>query len=162
MRKSITKMIKEFKSYWKNFVFQTLFAIITVFIVLFFLNIKKEPIIIAAIGSTAFIIFAMPKALTAKSRNVIGGHLSGILSGSLCALIPHSSFLCSAFIYSLAVGFSIFLMVVLDVEHPPAAGTALGVAVTGFSLNASITIIISSILLSLVHHFCKPYLRDLT
>jgi hypothetical protein len=54
-------------------------------------------------------------------------------------------------------------MVVIDTEHPPAAGTALGVAMTGISPDVFVTIIIISIvILSLIHHFFKPYLRDLT
>jgi CBS-domain-containing membrane protein len=63
--------------------------------------------------------------------------------------------------YSLAVGLSIFLMVALDVEYPPAAGTALGVAITEFSLSVALTILISSICLSAAHHLLKRYLRDL-
>ncbi|MEA3475081.1 MAG: HPP family protein [Candidatus Cloacimonadota bacterium] len=68
----------------------------------------------------------------------------------------------SILVYSLAVGLSIFVMVVIDTEHPPASGTALGIVITGFSLNATIAVITSAIVLSLVHHFFKPYLRDFT
>jgi hypothetical protein len=53
-------------------------------------------------------------------------------------------------------------MVVIDMEHPPASGTALGIAITGIRLDVSVTVIISIILLSLIHRFFKPYLRDLT
>ena len=52
-------------------------------------------------------------------------------------------------------------MVVIDTERPPAAATALGVAITGFSLSAAIAVITSVIVLSLAHHFLKPFLRDL-
>jgi CBS-domain-containing membrane protein len=63
--------------------------------------------------------------------------------------------------YSLAVGLTFFIMVAIDTEHPPAAGTALGVVLNGFSLNASIGVLISAIILSLIHHFARPYLKDL-
>ena len=160
MKKSVTKMVEEFRLFWKNYVFQSLFATCATFIVFLFLGLQHV-VIIASIGATAFIIFAMPKSITAKPRNVIGGHLVGFLSGCLCALIPHPSFLYSILIYSFAVGLSIFVMVVTDTEHPPASGTALGFAITGFDLNAAIALITSVIILSLVHHFFKPYLRDL-
>jgi len=65
-------------------------------------------------------------------------------------------------LYSLAVGTTIFTMVVIDVEHPPAAGTALGVAITGISLDVFIAVNMSIILLSLIRKFFKPYIRDLT
>lgn len=161
MEKSTTKMIEELRLFWKNYVFQSFFATLAMFIVLLFLNLQHV-VIIASIGATTFIIFAMPNYITAKPRNVIGGHLVGLLSGSLCALIPHPSFLYSILVYSLAVGLSIFVMVVIDTEHPPASGTALSIAITGFSLSTAIFVIISITILSLIHHSFKPYLRDLT
>jgi CBS-domain-containing membrane protein len=161
MERSINKALEELKLFWKNYVFQSLFATLAIFIVLLFLNLQHV-VIIASIGATTFIIFAMPNYITAKPRNVVGGHLVGLISGSLCALIPHPSFLFSVSIYSLAVGLSIFIMVVTDTEHPPASGTALSIAMTGFSFSTAIFVIASIIILSLIHHLFKAYLRDLT
>jgi len=154
-------MIEEFRSSWKNYVFQSFLATLVMFIVLLLLNIEHA-VIIASIGATAFIVFTMPKNITAQPRNVIGGHLVGLLCGSLCALTPQSSPLASIIAYSLAVGLSIFIMVVTDTEHPPASGTALGVAVAGLSLNVALAVITSAIILSLVGHLLKPFLKDLT
>ncbi|MCK4256753.1 HPP family protein [candidate division WOR-3 bacterium] len=161
MKRLISKIVKELRLYWKNYVFQSLFATLAIFIVLLTLSLQ-EAVIIASIGATTFIVFAMPKSITAKPRNVIGGHLVGLISGSLCALIPHPLFLHSIMVYSLAVGFSIFIMVITDTEHPPASGTALGVAIHGFSLGVTIAVIIRVVILSLIHHLFKRYLRDLT
>lgn len=133
----------------------------TTFIVLLLLS-MEQAVIIASIGATAFIVFAMPTSITARPRNVIGGHLVGLVCGSACALIPQSSTLHSAVVYSLAVGLSFFLMVTVDVEHPPASGTALGVVITGFSWKVVIAIITSAVILSLAHRLLKPFLRDLT
>jgi len=52
-------------------------------------------------------------------------------------------------------------MVVIDTEHPPAAGTALSLSITGFSLNAVLCVFISVAILAVVHHFLKPYMIDL-
>ena len=152
---------REFKRLWKNYLYQSFLATIVVFIVLLLLN-MEHAVVIASIGATAFIVFTMPRNVTAAPRRVIGGHLIGLFSGSLCALIPHSSILPSIVVYSLAVGISILLMVALDAEHPPAGGTALGVAITGFSPNVMIAVLTSSIVLSLAHRFCKKFLKDLT
>jgi CBS-domain-containing membrane protein len=76
--------------------------------------------------------------------------------------LPHQHLIYSLGVYSLAAGATIFTMVVIDMEHPPAAGTALGVAITGISLDVFIAVSMSIILLSLIHKFFKPYLRDLT
>ena len=152
---------REFRKLWKNYLYQSFLATVVVFIVLLLLNIEHA-VVIASIGATAFIVFTMPRNITAVPRRVIGGHLIGLFSGSLCAFIPHSSVLSSVIVYSLAVGISIFLMVALDVEHPPASGTALGVAITGFSLSVVIAVLTSSIVLSLAHLFSKRFLKDLT
>ena len=154
-------MLREFRLYWKNYTLQSLLAVLATFTVLLFLTIEHA-VIVASIGATAFIVFAMPDNLTAKPRNVIGGHLVGLLAGSLCSLIPHLSSLYSISVYSLAVGLSILVMVIVDVEHPPAAGTALGVAISGFSWEVTIALLTSAVLLSLAHYFLKPWLKDLT
>jgi len=158
MEDSPIETIEKFRIFWKNYIFQSFLAVLTMFLVLSFLSLEHVAII-ASIGATAFIVFAMPKNLTAKPRNVIGGHLVGLISGFLCTLIPHPSF--SAISYPFAVGLSIFIMVATDTEHPPASGTALDVAVTGFSLDVVTATMTRAILLSLAHHFLEPYLKDL-
>ena len=161
MTRSVTKMLEELRRYWKNYVFQCLLATFVVFIVLLALSLKNA-VIIASIGATAFIIFAMPGMVTAKPRSVIGGHTTGLIIGSVCSLIPHSTVFYAALAYSLAVGLAIFIMVVIDTEHPPAAATALGFAISGFSVNTAIAFISSIIVLSLAHYFFRYRLRDLT
>ena len=155
------KINKEIRPYWKHYVFQSIFATFVVFIILLSLSLQNA-VVIASLGATAFIVFAMPKNVTAKGRNVIGGNLVGLITGSLCALIPHPSFMTSILVYSLAVGLSIFIMVITDTEHPPASGVALGVVMRGFSFAVAIAIVTSVVILSFVHHFFKRYLRDLT
>lgn len=161
MKKSLIKMDREFRLYWKHYVFQSLLATASVFMVLYFLS-WQHAVIIASIGATTFIVFAMPDNITAQSRNVIGGHVVGLFCGFLFSLIPHSALMLSILIYSLAVGTSIFVMVVTDTEHPPASGTALGVVMTGISLQVLIVVVASIVILSVIHRLFKPYLKDLT
>jgi CBS-domain-containing membrane protein len=161
MRKSFKKMVDEFRQFWGHYVLKSLLATLSVFIVLYFLSLQHA-IIIASIGATAFIVFAMPDNITAQARNVIGGQLVGLFFGFLFSLFPQPALIYSIIVYSLAVGASIFTMVVTNTEHPPAAGTALGVAITGISLDVFIAVVMSIILLSLTHRFFKPYMRDLT
>lgn len=161
LKRRVMRIRGAFPALWKNYLYQSFLAAIVIFIVLLTLN-MQHLVVVASIGSTAFIIFTMPRNITARPRRVIGGHLTGLLSGSLCALIPHSSILASTSVLALAVGVSICLMVALDFEHPPASGTALGVAITGFSPGVIIAVVTSSIALSLAHHFSKKFLKDLT
>ncbi|MDY6959306.1 MAG: HPP family protein [Halobacteriota archaeon] len=122
----------------------------------------RNAVIVSSLGATTYVVFARPDSVTAKPRNVIGGHLVGAILGSLFSLIPTSSFLASISVYSIAIGISIFIMVVFDFEHPPAIGTTLGIIINGFSYNLAVTVVASAIMLSLAHFFLKPCIKDLT
>ena len=160
MRRNLAKMLFEFKKYWKNYLFQSLLAMVVIFLLLIFIDFLGI-LIVASIGATAFIIFAMPENITAKPYNVIGGHVVGIFWGSLCSLIPHYGIIISAIIYSIAVGLSILTMVIIDTEHPPATGTALAVAVSGFSITLTISVLVPVVGLSLIHVIFRNQIRDL-
>lgn len=151
---------RKLKRNWKHYVFQSLLATVSIAIVLFFLTLENA-VIIASIGASTFIVFAMPKSVAAKSKNIIGGHVIGIIVGSLCSLIPHTSSLVSVFVYAIAVGISIFIMVVVDMEHPPASGATLGVAITGFTWGVTIAVMTAAIILSLIHRYFKRHIKDL-
>ncbi|MCK4526846.1 HPP family protein [candidate division WOR-3 bacterium] len=151
---------RKFRKAWKAYLLQSFYGACVVCIILVVLNVQHL-VVIASLGASCFIVFAMPNNVTAKPRNVIGGHLVGLICGSLFSLIPHPTFLISVLVYSLAIGASIFIMVVTDTEHPPASGTALEVVISGFSLGLALTILVFSVTLSLAHHFLKRYIKDL-
>jgi CBS-domain-containing membrane protein len=151
----------KFKANFPSYIFQSALAGITIFVVMLFLNIARHAVIIAAIGSTAFIVFTMPNNPTARFRNVVGGHAVGVFSGFLSTLLPHLSFIHVSAAYAFAVALSVLLMVVTDTEHPPAAGTALGIAMIGFSPELGLFTLLSVLILSLGHYSLKSRLKDL-
>jgi len=161
MRQSLRKMLSEFKQHWKRYVLQSLLATGVVCLMLALLK-MQHMVITASLGSTAFVVFAMPNSLAARPRNVVGGQLVGVLSGALCSFIPHSGVPASVLVPAGAVGLSIFLMVVTDTEHPPASGTALGVVTGGVSLNATVAVIVGAALLSVSHQLGRRVLKDIT
>jgi CBS-domain-containing membrane protein len=146
--------------YWKNYVFQSAAATLATMIILFILTMENV-VVVASIAASIFIVFAMPKGISARKRAVLGGHTLGLIFGSLLALVPHHNDFISIVIYSLAVGFTMLFMVIFDMEHPPACGTALGVAITGFSWNIGIAVISSIVVLAIIQRVFKPYLKDL-
>lgn len=158
--RTLNNMIVEFKMYWKNYFFQSLAATIATMVILLFLSMENA-VVIASIASSIFIVFAMPNSVSARKRAIIGGHWIGLAVGSLLALVPTPYHFISILLLSLAVGTTMLIMVVFDMEHPPAAGTALGVAMTGFSWNIGIAIITSTIMLAIIRTVFKPYLKDL-
>ena len=151
-----------------HYILQSLLATFSLFIVLLILQLAT-PVIVAALGATAFVVFAMPKNVTAQPRNVIGGHLVGVISGGACAIIFLSFGDNSDFIHIIAasasVGVAIFIMVVTDTEHPPGCSTALGLVV---DLSEPIDvarfgafILISATIIATVKHALDPRLKDL-
>ncbi len=146
----------KFKKLWKNYLLQSLLAAVTLFILVFVLG-REKMVIISAMGATTFIVFATPKSYSAQTKNVIGGHLVGLASGAIFyfAALPY------LLEYPLAVGIAIFVMVALDVEHPPAAGTALAVVINEVSREAFITIMVSAVVLSQCRYYLRGYLKDL-
>ncbi|MFO7727005.1 MAG: HPP family protein [Desulfonatronovibrio sp.] len=159
-------ILDKFKSDWQYYIFQSIAATLAIFFLLLLVSIQKKPVIVASIAATTFIVFAMPNYITAQPRNLVGGHIAGMLCGFLFSMIPFHLILpqtvALSFMYALAVGASFFIMVATDTEHPPAAGTALGVAMAGFSLKITLTILISVTFLACVHYFFRHQLRDLT
>jgi len=149
------------KAHWKEYLLQSIAATIVVFII-FFAVTPERPVIAASIGASTFIVFAMPNNHTAQPRRVVGGHIIGILCGSLFSFFPQMTILPSIAVYSIAVGLSIFLMVALNLEHPPASGTALGIALNGFSIDVAIAVILSALVLSVSHFLLCRRFNDLT
>lgn len=160
---------KKFRAKTGKYAFQSLLATLTLIIVFNLMNLFDEAVIFAAIGATTFIVFAMPNYVTASARRVIGGHAVGIFSGSICKLLilalaqqsiessPHFF----AIVGAISVGVSIFIMVVTETEHPPAAGTALGLVIGEWSLSVIIFLMICSILLSVIKYILRRWLIDL-
>jgi CBS-domain-containing membrane protein len=152
-----------------SYALQSLLAVCVLIVILYGLDVAVHTTIVAAMGSTAFIVFAMPHSASARSRNVIGGHLMGILAGSLCALLlglltptagPLAKVTAIA-VHALSVGLSILAMVTTDTEHPPAAGTALGLVAGPVDWRIGVFVLASAALLSLARWALRSKLRDL-
>ena len=133
-----------------------LLAAVALFIVILFLD-KDKMVVISAMGATSIIVFAMPNAVSSHTRNVVGGHFVGLITGTIFYFAGLLYFLG----YPLVVGIAIFVMAALDVEHPPAAGTALAVVINEVSPDVSIIIVAAAVLLSLCRYYLRSYLKDL-
>jgi len=161
---------KKFRKNVHRYVFQCILATLTIFAVLFFLDVLSETAIIAALGASAFVVFAIPNSYSSDPRRLIGGYLVGIVVGIICFNIsitfPTSDFFTntemSLIIFgAIAVGVAIFIMAVTNTEHPPAAGIALGLVINPWSTVTILFILCAIIWLSGVRKILKPYLMDL-
>jgi len=147
---------EKFKKLWKYYIWQSFLAAVALFIIVLALD-KGKMVVISAMGATAFIVFAMPNAISANSKNVIGGHLVGLILGMIFFFIDIPYF----YEFPLVVGIAIFVMAALDVEHPPAVGTALAVLINEVSTEVLFIIIAAAVILSVCHYYLRHHLKDL-
>ena len=68
----------------KSYIVQSLLAAVAVATILRFVGFLTQTAIVASLGASTFIVFAMPHAITAQPRRLIGGNSIGLLCGLLC------------------------------------------------------------------------------
>ncbi|HUV41716.1 MAG TPA: HPP family protein [Sedimentisphaerales bacterium] len=146
----------KFKKFWKFYLLQSLLAGIAMFILVLILG-QKNMVVVSSMGATTFILFALPNAYSAQTRNVIGGHLIGLLVGTIFYFTALPYWL----EYPLVIAVAILIMVIVNAEHPPAAGTALAVVINEVSIGVCATIILSTIVLTQVRYYLRHHLQNL-
>lgn len=82
------------------------------------------PLLVAPVGASAVLAFAIPASPLAQPRSIIGGNLVSGLVGVACAAVIHQPVLAAG----LAVGVAILAMSLLGCLHPPGGAIALGAA----------------------------------
>lgn len=154
----------------KSYILQSLLAVIAVAVILYFVESITQAAIVAALGASSFIVFAMPKTVAAEPRRLIGGHITGIVCGLVCYYSCYTGsadtfFTSSEILHWLpaafAVGLSIFLMTIFNFEHPPAAGTALGIVTHEWTWQTIIFIVVFAVSLAIIGILMKKYLKNL-
>jgi CBS-domain-containing membrane protein len=89
-------------------------------------------LIVASMGASAVLLFAVPHGALSQPWPVLGGHLLSACIGVSCARVIPQPFLAA----SLAVGLAIGVMYYLRCIHPPGGATALSAVVGGASVHA--------------------------
>ncbi len=160
-----------FASYPRTFAFQAVLATGVMLAILTFVDSLSSAAIAAGLASSVVGIFIAPSNRTARIRSVVGGHGVALLLGAafsfLLFLDPVEAYLLEEPIMqnislAMAVGVAMLFMAFTNSEHPPAAGTALGMASREFDLLIFFSIIGAVALLAVMKLAIRPYLRDLT
>ncbi len=161
---------KKFAKNKVRYILQCLLATVVIFIILLILDAISNAAIIVALGASSFIAFTMPTTEASKPRYMLGGYLVGIAAGGLCyylsllPIITNSSFL-HEFSYvifgAIAVGLTMFVMVITNTEHPPAASLALGLVLNDCTLKVIIVVLTGIISLIIIKWLLKPFLKNL-
>ena len=101
----------------------------------------------ASFGSSMVLLYGFPESPFAQPKNIFFGHLLTALVGVIFVnFIQLPIFL----IIPVAVGFGIFLMMILDVVHPPAGGNPIMVIIGSASFDYLFSPIITGTIIILL------------
>ena len=97
-----------------------------------FLNAQGGALIVASMGASAVLLFAVPHSALAQPWNVVGGHLLSAIVGVSCAQLIPELLLAAA----ISVGLAIAVMHYLRCIHPPGGATALSAVIGGSAVQS--------------------------
>ena len=101
----------------------------------------------ASFGSSMVLLYGFPESPFAQPKNIFFGHLLTSLVGVIFVTL----FQLPIFILiPVAVGFGIFLMIILDVVHPPAGGNPIMVIIGSASFDYLFSPIITGTIIILL------------
>jgi CBS domain-containing membrane protein len=96
------------------------------------LHMSGAAMLIASMGASAVLLFAVPHGQLSQPWPVLAGHVFSAIIGVTCAkIIPNSSLAAGC-----AVGLAIFVMHQLKCIHPPGGATALTAVIGGLSVHS--------------------------
>lgn len=153
-----------------RYVFQCVAAMVAIFLTLTLLDAFRQTVLIAALGATSFIAFTMPRRERARPRYLIGGYVVGTFVGCAFSFLNTMSSSLSPALFGLdqsiafaaiATGVAMFIMVITDTEHPPAAGLALGFVLNEWDALTLIVVMLGILTISGIKELCKSSLMDL-
>jgi CBS-domain-containing membrane protein len=105
----------------------------------------------------------------ATPRRVIGGHVVGVLIGLTGGILlhglldqPYETNTLIDVAASIGVGAGMLAMSVTDTEHPPAAGTILGLTMGERALASGVLVLSAALVLCVARALLSRWLMDLT
>jgi CBS-domain-containing membrane protein len=154
---------------FKRYAMQCGLAGFVVLMLLLILDAVTQTVLIAALGASAFIAFAVPRTPHSGPRSMIGGYAMGMIAGCLMATLESAMNIQGAvaahavmvIFGAMAISLAMFMMVVTRTEHPPAAALALGLVLNEWDLLTLAVVMAGIMALSLIKRLVLPMLLDL-
>lgn len=104
---------------------------LVMFISSYFISNKELPLIVASMGASAVLLFAVPHGALSQPWSLLGGHLVSTLIGITCATFMTNSLFAAPLAVALAIGAMHYLRCI----HPPGGATALIAVIGGDSIH---------------------------
>ncbi len=138
-------------------IYVTFSAFISIVLITFVTYLTDAPFVFPALGPTILMVFSHPMSPGSSPRNIILGHLVGWVCGwgslAVFGLLSSDSILTTGADLPriLAVGLSLALtsglLVLLELEHPPAAATTLVISLGFMSSLTELAVLMLAVLL---------------
>lgn len=153
-----------------RYVFQCAMATVSMALILLVLDFLGNAAVVASLGASCFIVFGAPRANLSRPRYLLGGYAVGLACGSLCYWLWQVPWVDQALgipghphvvAGAAAVGLAIFVMVITDTEHPPAAGVALGLVMGEWAVQTVLIVAVGIGALALIRTFMRPIMINL-
>ena len=160
----------KFKENVPRYILQCLLAMIIIFVVLLLDDAVFSMTIVASLGASTFIALTMPHTNASRPRYLIGGYVVGAACGVLMnyacnrllsvnfQVFGHSPYIISC---AAAVGLAMFVMVITDTEHPPAAALSMGLVAQTDVVITALTAVAGIVIICSVKAVLKKRLKNL-
>lgn len=153
-------------------------AVLALAIVLTLMSLDSQSQVLWAVGagslaSSIFIIFTIPESIAAQPRRILGGYAVALIVGLIAhyALLKIFGLLETHFVLgntkffwvsaAVVMGLVMVLMVLMNFQHPPAAGVALVLMLDIQEYYTVAVIILTVCSLALIKFWLKNYLINL-
>jgi len=129
-----------------------------------FVDVGQSPMIVASMGASAVLLFAVPHGPLSQPWSISCGHLVSAVIGMLCLSVFSNSYIAAAS----AVGLSIVAMYSFRCIHPPGGATALTIVLSqtglhSFDYQYLLTPVLSNILIllgmAIIFNYAFPWRR---
>lgn len=154
---------------WQQYVFQCLFVTVAIAVILVLLDSVYQTVLIAALGASSFVAFAVPSLRASRPRCLVGGYLVGVLVGAGLSLAAQflgdtellGNHTINILFGALAVGLAMFVMVITNTEHPPGAAIALGFVLNEWDMMTILVVLAGIVSITVIKESVRGRLIDL-
>ena len=111
-------------------------------------TVQLQQIHLLSLASSIYNVFVFPLSTSAKTKNLLGSYVIAITVGICFSLLKNIDFVIQIpgylfIVGSFAIGLMIFISSLFNLEHPPAAGIALGFVYTSWNYFTPLILMIA-------------------
>jgi CBS-domain-containing membrane protein len=159
-----------FRRHPGRYIFQCTLAVATMLLVIGGLKVILNAALLASLGSTVFLVFAMPHVRFSHTTHLLGGYAVGLAVGMTVWWLEKTLLLndpqgligvWTIVFTALAVGLSMLVMVVTNTDHPPAVGLTVGLLIDNWDWRTIVVIVGSLIALVMIRRLLRNRLINL-